>query len=132
MNVKDSITTVENNCGPGVTGGSGCVPTYETENFPSGHYILIYETSALYENFPYVLESYYILHTPIGYKNYAINQEYGLYNNSYVLYTQQSADEFFYSYKLASDKNYCDICINGYTETVVDCNSENWWGYNGE
>ena len=132
MNVGDSITLVGNNCGPGTIGGSGCSPTYHTENFVYGSYILDYETSGLYENFPYVLESYYTLHSVPGYTNYVMNQEYGLYNNSYVLYTQQSADEFFYSYKLSSDKNYCDICINGYTETVVDCNTENWWVNNGE
>lgn len=132
MNVGDSITTVERNCGPFA---SGCTPTYNTENFMYGHYILYYETSGLYENFPYVLESYYTMPPPVpdsSFSNYEMGQEYGLYNDNYVTETHPSNGAYAYSYKLSSDKNYCDICINGYTETVVDCNTENWWVNNGE
>ena len=88
-----------------------------------------------YTKIPYVLESYYTaLLNPINgnYENYTIGQEYGLYNDDYVIQTEPNQGFYAYSYKLASDQNYCDICINGYTGTVVDCNSENWWVNNGE
>lgn len=132
MEVGDTITTKEENCGPFA---SGCSPTYHTENFVYASYVLRHETSELYENFPYVLESYYtVLLNPIGgnYENYTMGQEYGLYNDDYVIQTEPNQGFYAYSYKLASDQNYCDICINGYTGTVVDCNSENWWVNNGE
>lgn len=132
MNVGDSITTIEENCGPFA---SGCTPTYNTENFVYSYYVLFHENSGLYENFPYVLESYYT-ETPsvpnVEFKNTAMGQEYGLFNEDYVTRTEPGSGAYAYSYKLSSDKNYCDICINGYTETVVDCNTENWWVNNGE
>lgn len=132
MNVGDSITTIEENCGPFA---SGCAPTYNTENFVYSYYVLFHENSGLYENFPYVLESYYTETPPVPnveFKNTAMGQEYGLFNEDYVTRTEPGSGAYAYSYKLSSDKNYCDICINGYTETVVDCNTENWWVNNGE
>ncbi len=103
-------------------------PTYESPTFErEGSYSLNYTTDISINDFISIKESYYTQDIVGNITTYNMNQGYALYEDYLVLETQSASTVGNYSYKLEMNSGYCDLCIDGYDKTIVDCNLENWW-----
>lgn len=79
-----------------------------------------------------VLSSYYVdtMYQIVNFEYIDMEKSYLLYDNIYFLaYTAGGAYQYDYSYHFSMQDNYCDLCINGTTDTVADCNDPDWYKY---
>ena len=103
-------------------------PTYQTNNFISaGSVDLYYLISFGFNSIIEIKESYRTHGYAIGSDSYEMGAEYALYNNYLVTRTCSLSECMSYSYKLNMGSNYCDLCVDGHSRTVVDCNQNDWW-----
>ena len=106
--------------------GPDIYPTYESPTFENiGTKSFSYTTNISINDFISVKESYVLL-SPMG-QSHSMNQGYALYEDYLILDTMHTGDAGYYSYKLEMNSGYCDLCVDGFDDMIVDCNLENWW-----
>ena len=70
-----------------------------------------------------------ILYTAVGEDNPYLFSDSCIID-SLVLNTDDTSSSKYYNYKLEMHSGYCDLCIDGVNNKVVDCNQENWYNTN--
>lgn len=118
-------------CFPSTGGLSDCNITEVGDvqsGIPSWSYYLDFTVSDINS----ILNSYYVdTDAPItNYEYIDMGKSYLLYDNTYFLSTSAGGVYTYrYSYHFSMQNDYCDLCINGTTYTVADCNDPDWYKY---
>ena len=110
-------------CGPW---DSSCKPTCESPTFENeGSYGIKYITDISVNEFVSIKESYFILHNYDGWHTPSdMYQGYALYDDYLVLNTDDTSSSKYYNYKLEMHSGYCDLCIDGVNNKVLELNSK--------
>ncbi len=125
LEVGTQLTTVAFDCHVDSSGMPSCTPTYRTDNFPwLSHYGGSYYLELTVNDVESTISLYYY---EMGTYSENYGAEYCLYNDYYCRESASAGAGRYYSYHFSMKNNYCDLCVNGLTRKIEDCNETDWW-----
>ena len=105
--------------------------TYQSVNNFSNYssYGAIYYSLLSKDSFLEVKEVYVIISSVPGWWLDEKTSGYLLLDDHLAANSEGVNDSFYYSYKIKISDDYDDLCINGISKKIVDCNMPYWWHF---